>query len=84
VSPAKTPEPIKMPFELRTRLGPGNHVLNGVQIPPQKEAILRGRGHLTVKYRESAVTCAKTAERIMMPFGLWAWTGPRNQESDPQ
>jgi len=28
VSPAKTVEPIKMPFGLRTRVGPGNHVLD--------------------------------------------------------
>jgi len=32
VSAAETAEPIEMPFELRTRLGPGNHVLDGVQI----------------------------------------------------
>ena len=29
VSPAKTAEPIKMPFGFRTRVGPGNHVLDG-------------------------------------------------------
>ena len=29
VSPAKTAEPIVMPFGLRTRVGPGNHVLDG-------------------------------------------------------
>jgi len=28
VSPAKTAEPIGMPFGLRTRVGPGNHVLD--------------------------------------------------------
>jgi len=27
VSPAKTDEPIQMPFGLRTRVGPRNHVL---------------------------------------------------------
>jgi len=26
-------EPIEMPFGLRTRVGPRNHVLDGVQIP---------------------------------------------------
>jgi len=26
----------------------------------------------------SAVICAKTAELIEMPFGLWAGMGPRN------
>jgi len=29
VSPAKTDKPIEMPFELRTRVDPGNHVLVG-------------------------------------------------------
>jgi len=24
------------------------------------------------------VSCAKTSEPIKMPFGLWAWMGPRN------
>jgi len=28
------------------------------------------------------VTCAKTAEPIVMPFGLWARTGPKNHELD--
>jgi len=34
VSPAKMAEPIKMPFELRTWVGPGNHVLDGGPDPP--------------------------------------------------
>jgi len=29
MSPAKTAEPIEMPFGLRTQLDPGNHVLDG-------------------------------------------------------
>jgi len=28
------------------------------------------------------VNCAKTAETIQMPFGLWAWMGPRNHVLD--
>ena len=32
VSPAKMDEPIKMPFGLMTRVGPGNHLLNGIHI----------------------------------------------------
>ena len=28
VSPAKTAEPIEMPFMLRIRVGPGNHLLD--------------------------------------------------------
>jgi len=34
VSPAKTAAPIELPFGLKTWVGPGNHVLDGVQIPP--------------------------------------------------
>jgi len=30
----------------------------------------------------STVTCAKTAEPIVMPFGLWAQTRPRSHELD--
>jgi len=26
------------------------------------------------------VICAKAAEPIEMPFGLWAWAGPWNHE----
>jgi len=36
VSPAQTAEPIEMPFGLRTWVGPGNQVLDGVQIPHEK------------------------------------------------
>jgi len=25
------------------------------------------------------VVCGKTAEPIEVPFGLWAWMGPRNR-----
>jgi len=32
-SPANTAEPIEMPFGMLTRMGPRNHVLDGVQIP---------------------------------------------------
>ena len=44
VSPAKMAEPIEMLFGLRTQVGPGNHVLDGVQMPPWKGAILKGKG----------------------------------------
>jgi len=44
VSPAKTAEPIEMPFGLRTRVGSGNHVLDGSPDPPWEAAILRWKG----------------------------------------
>ena len=43
VSPPKTAEPIEMPFDLRTQMGPGNHVLDGGPYPLWKGAILRGK-----------------------------------------
>jgi len=36
VSRAKTDKPIKMPLGLITLVGPGNYVLDGVQIPRGK------------------------------------------------
>ena len=43
VSPAKTAETIVMSFGLWTRVGPMNHVLDGVQ-SRYEETILRGKG----------------------------------------
>jgi len=40
VSPAKTDEPIEMPFGLRTWVGPGNHVLDRGTDSPMGRAIL--------------------------------------------
>jgi len=45
-------------------------------------AILReGAAHCKV-WGHCVVNCAKTAETIQMPFGLWAWMGPRNHVLD--
>jgi len=47
VNPAKTAEPIEIPFWLWTRVASGslgNHVLDGVQIPLCEETILKGKG----------------------------------------
>jgi len=38
MSCAKTAEPIEMQFGILSRVGPGNHVLDGVQMP-------HGKGH---------------------------------------
>jgi len=51
VSPAKTAELIEMSFGLRTPLGPGNRVLDGVQILLYEGAILREKERPIVKYR---------------------------------
>jgi len=45
VSPARTVEPIEMPFGLRTGVGPVNHILDGGTDLPWEGAILRvGKG----------------------------------------
>jgi len=53
VSPAKTAEPIEMPFGLRTRVVPSNHVLDGVQIPMGTGNFEGGVGRPTIKYRDT-------------------------------
>ena len=52
MSPAKTAEPIEMPFGLMTWVGPGNYVLDGGADPQWEGAILRG-GRPIVKYRDT-------------------------------
>jgi len=52
VSSANVSEPIEMQFELRTRVGSKNHVLDGVPDPPWEEAISRGKRRPIVNYRD--------------------------------
>jgi len=70
VSPAKMAAPIEMPFWLKTRVGSGNHVLDGSPDLPREGAILREKGASHCKvWGQFAIICAKTAETIEMPFG---------------
>jgi len=72
-----------LPFGLRTQVVPGNHVLDWAPDSPMGRGNFKGKGATHCKvWGHSAVTCAKTAELIVMPRGLWAWTGPRNHELD--
>ena len=83
VSPAKTAAPIELPFGLRTWVGLGNHVLDGDPDPRGKGQIFGGEWASHCKVQgHSMVICAKTAEPIGMPFGLWAWMGRRNHVLD--
>ena len=41
-----------------------------------------GKWRSIVRYRDTAVICAKMAEQIEMLFGLWAQMHPRNQVLD--
>ena len=68
--PAKTAEPIEMPFGLWTRVGPRNHVLNGVQIATREGAILRGEsGRPGHTQRCPAVSILSDSMR--MPIGVY-------------
>ena len=58
-SPAKTVEPIEMPFGLRTLVGSRNHVLDGGPDPISGRGNFEGGGWPIVKYRDTAVSCAK-------------------------
>jgi len=79
VSPAKTAAPIEMPFGLTTLVGSRNHVLDaGSRSSVGRGDLEEGKGHPIVKYRDTAIICAKTAEPIEMPFGLWPRMGHRN------
>ena len=71
---------MEIPFGLWAGIGPKNHVLDGGPDPPWEGAIFGARGPIVKGH--SAVTCAKTAEPIEMPFGLWAWSGSGNHELD--
>jgi len=53
--------------------------------PPLEGAILRGkeRGVHYKVWGHSAVICAKAAEPIAIPFGLWARMGRRNHYVQP-
>jgi len=60
-------EPIEMPFGLRTRVGLWKHVLDGGPDPPWGGENFWGGEWAS----HCKVICAKMAERIWMPFGLW-------------
>jgi len=78
--PGKKAKLIEMLFGLWTRVSLGNHVLDGCPNPPWEGAILRGERVTHGKVQgHSAVSCAKMAEPIEMPFGLRARMGPGNR-----
>ena len=69
--------PIKMPFELRTRVGPGNHVLDGGPDSPMGRGnFWRAMGCPIVKYRDTLrllVQKRLNRSRYRLGFGL-RWT----------
>jgi len=81
VSPAKTAEPIEMLFGLWTHVGPRNHVvLDGGRDPHAKGQFCGVKGWPIVG--PSDVSCAKTAEPVKMPFGVWNRMGPKKHVLD--
>jgi len=54
-----------------TQVGPRNHVLDGGPDPLWEGVIFGERGAHCKVWVQSAVSCAKTAERTEMPFALW-------------
>jgi len=72
-------ELIEMLFGMWTEVGPRNHVLDDGPDPHAKGSF-EGKWRPIVKYRDSAVSCAKIAELIEMPFGVWTLVGPRKHQ----
>ena len=76
VSPAKTAEPIKIPFGLRTQIGPMKHVLDWRLDPYGKGNFEGGKGRPIVKYRDtlrSSVQKLLNRSRCRLGCGLgWA------------
>ena len=82
MSPAKTAEPIEMPFGLRTWVGPGNHVTDDL---PMGRGNFEGEWHPIVKYRDtlqSSVQKQLNQFRCVWVVGLWALMSPRNHVLD--
>jgi len=76
VSPAKSAEPIEMPFGSWARVGSRNHVLDGA---PDRRGNFRANDMPGHARRHSVVSCAKMAEPIEKPCGLWTRIGPRKE-----
>ena len=75
-----------MPFGLCTWVGPRNHVLDHLDRGPDptcEGAIFVGKRGAHCKVQGLfAMSCAKTAEWMEIPFGMWTCVGLRKQVSD--
>ena len=83
VGPAKTAEAVEVPFGL-SRVGPRNHLFEGGADPSRvlgNFCLGEVTAHCEV-LGHSAMSCAKMAELIEMPFGMKTWVGPRNNVLD--
>jgi len=77
VSYAKMAEPIEVLLGFWAGMGPGNYVLDGRPDHPIGMGNFEGVRRPIVKYRDTVMSCAKMAEPIEMPFGIWTREGPR-------
>jgi len=77
VSPAKTAEPIEMPFGLLPRTGPGRHQLDRVQISPWDGAILGERVAYYKVYSLLPWAVQKRLNWSICCLGLWTRVGLR-------
>jgi len=82
VSCAKTAEPLEMPFGMWTVVGPSNHVLDGGSRLPHTKGQFLGERKYPVVLDDTAVSRAKMAEPIEMPFRLWTREGLRKHVLD--
>jgi len=67
-----------MPFGLKIRVRPGNHVLHGVQIPHGKGQFDGEKGHPIVKYRDtlrSSLRKRLNRSRCRLGYGLGLTAG---------
>jgi len=71
-------ELIDMLFGFWARVGSRNHALDGDADPPMERGNFWGKGANCTVQGCSAVSPAKTAEPIQMPFRLWIRVGPQN------
>jgi len=75
-TPAKTAEPIEMPFALRTRVGPKNHVFRWGPHSPMGMGNFGGKGCPIVKYSDtlrSSVQKRLNRSRCRLGYGQ-GWT----------
>jgi len=80
VNCAQTAEPIEMPLGLWTWVDQRKHVLDCAQIPHAKGQLLGGKDMPGHARRHWAVSCARMAELIDLPVGLWTRVGRRKHK----
>jgi len=81
MSCAETAELIHLPFGLCTRVGRRKHEFNCIcQMAPMCAISIVFARWCQRTWRHSAVSCAKTAEPIDLPFGLWTLVGRRKHK----